>query len=122
MRINWKLRLKNKATLMALLGAAVAFVYQALGILGITTPVSQHAVIQLLAMLVNILVALGIVVDPTTDGAKDSARALQYDEPKKVTVPDEEFKVGGENAGDTEEEHEEEDPDDEEPPFPEVWP
>lgn len=120
MRINWKLRLKNKTTLLALIGAAVAFVYLALGILEITAPISKDAMIQLLALLVDVLVALGIVVDPTTDGIKDSARALRYDKPQKVTIPDKSFPVGGENAGDTEEEHEENDPPDADPPFPEV--
>ena len=121
MRINWRLRLKNGPTLLALIGAAVAFVYQILGILGITAPVSQDQLTQILSLLINILIGLGIIVDPTTAGVNDSARALLYDEPKKVTVPDEEFKVGGENAGDTEEEHEENDPPDGDPPFPEVW-
>ena len=31
MKINWKLRLQNKTTLLALIGAVAALVYQALG-------------------------------------------------------------------------------------------
>lgn len=83
MSINWKLRLQNKATLTTLLLAAVAFAYQVLGILGITPAVSQDGITNLVAVLVNVLLALGIVVDPTTAGVGDSARAMGYDEPKE---------------------------------------
>ena len=36
---------------------------------------------QLVAIVLNILVALGVITDPTTSGVGDSARALGYDEP-----------------------------------------
>ncbi len=83
MGINWKLRLQNKATLTTLLLAVVAFVYQVLGILGITPAVSQDGITNLVAVIINVLLALGIVVDPTTAGVSDSARALDYDEPEE---------------------------------------
>ena len=110
--INWKLRLKNKAVLMALAATALAFVYQVLGILGITPPISQQEALNIIAILLTLLAGLGIIVDPTTAGVKDSARAMQYDEPQKVTVPDETFPVGGEAAGNDETEHEATDPPD----------
>lgn len=34
MKINWKVRIKNKTWLMAFAGAVLAFVYQILGMLG----------------------------------------------------------------------------------------
>lgn len=80
--INWKLRLKNKVTLLTLLLALIAFVYQVFGIFGIVIPVSQSTLTQLIALLINILAALGIVVDPTTTGVSDSDRAMGYDEPR----------------------------------------
>ena len=83
MSINWKLRLQNKATLTALLLALVAFIYQVLGIAGIVPGISQDAATQLVAVIVNVLLALGVVVDPTTDGVGDSQAALSYDEPKE---------------------------------------
>ena len=45
-------------------------------------PVAQDELTQAAFLLVNILVALGVVVDPTTQGVGDSARALEYTEPK----------------------------------------
>lgn len=82
MNINWVLRLKNKATLTALIAAVLAFGYQAAGILGFVPPVSQDALAQAAMLLVNLLVALGVVVDPTTAGIGDSERAMNYTEPK----------------------------------------
>lgn len=82
MNINWVLRLKNKATLTALIAAALAFGYQVAGIFGVVPPVAQDALAQAAMLLVNILVALGVVVDPTTQGVGDSERAMGYTEPK----------------------------------------
>lgn len=112
--MNLKLRFKNKAVLIAIATAAVAFVYQILGIIGIVPPVSQEAVIQFIGVIFNILVGLGILVDPTTNGIGDSARALTYEEPSKVTIADESFPVGGEASGNDEIAHEEDDPEDSE--------
>ncbi|WP_330634680.1 phage holin [Anaerovorax sp. IOR16] len=82
MKINWKLRLKNKTTIAALLACTVAFIYQVLGILGITISVSENEIIQIISILLNILVTLGILVDPTTVGISDSENALTYKELK----------------------------------------
>ena len=81
MRINWKVRLQNKTWLLAMLAAIVAFVYQILSLLEIVPAVSQDQVTQLVGLVINILVALGIVVDPTTTGVTDSQQAMTYDKP-----------------------------------------
>lgn len=83
MKINWKLRLQNKATLTALVMALVALVYQVLGVCGVVPRVSQDQVTTIISMVINILCLLGIVVDPTTDGIGDSARAMTYTKPSK---------------------------------------
>lgn len=80
MKINWKLRLKNKNTLVALLIAVIGFVYQILGLFGITTPVAEETWVNLVTLLCNILVGFGVLVDPTTKGFGDSERALDYKE------------------------------------------
>ena len=81
MKMNLKLRLKNKATLAALIAAAVAFIYQILGIVGVVPAVAQNDVIQNVGIVLNLLVALGILTDPTTAGVGDSARAMTYEKP-----------------------------------------
>lgn len=80
--MNLKLRLKNKATLLALILAAVSFVYQVCGIIGVVPPVSEDTVTQLIGVIANLLVGLGVLVDPTTSGVTDSTQALAYDAPR----------------------------------------
>lgn len=81
--INWKVRLQNKTWLLTMLAAIVAFMYQVLGLLGVVPAISQDQITQLIGLVVNILVALGIVVDPTTSGVTDSQQALRYDRPRE---------------------------------------
>lgn len=83
MKINWKLRLQNKTTLAAIVAAIIALVYQILGLIGVVPAVSQGVVEQTASMVINLLVLLGIVVDPTTAGTSDSTQALKYDKPRK---------------------------------------
>lgn len=82
MKINWKLRLQNKTTLVTLIALCVTFAYQLLGLFGVVPTVSQDEIINTIGLLVNILVVLGVVVDPTTDGIGDSKNALNYQTPK----------------------------------------
>ncbi len=80
--MNLKLRFQNKATLIALVGAVIAFVYQILGILGYVAPINEDTAIQFMGIALNMLYTLGILVDPTTAGIGDSEQALTYEEPK----------------------------------------
>ncbi len=82
MKINWKLRLKNKTTLVTLLVGTITFVYLVLGCFDIVPPISQDQLVQYVMMAVNLLCTFGIVVDPTTQGISDSQQALNYTEPK----------------------------------------
>ena len=63
--------------------ALVALVYQVLGVCGVVPRVAQDQVTTVISMIINILCLLGIVVDPTTAGVGDSARALSYEKPRK---------------------------------------
>lgn len=81
MNINWKLRIKNKATLTALIFALVALIYQILGLFNIVPGVSESQLVEIIGAAINILAVLGIVVDPTTTGITDSKRAMSYKTP-----------------------------------------
>lgn len=72
MKIDWKSRLKNKAVLAAIISAAVSFVYQILGLFDIVPPISESDITNVVGIVLNALVFLGIIVDPTTDGISDS--------------------------------------------------
>jgi holin, phage phi LC3 family len=74
--INWKLRLQNKVTLVALLGAVFLMVQQ----FGLEIPKNMQDGVN---TFVYILVLLGVVNDPTTAGISDSNRALDYHEPSE---------------------------------------
>ena len=87
--MNLKLRLKNKATLLALILAAVSFVYQVCGIIGIVPPVSEDSITQMVGAVLNVLVGLGVLVDPTTAGVTDSTQAMAYDTPRSDDGRDE---------------------------------
>lgn len=81
--MNIGLRFKNKTTLIALVGAVVAFIYQILAIFSIVPAIAENTVMEFAGLLINILAALGIVVDPTTAGITDSQQAMTYEKPKK---------------------------------------
>ena len=82
MRINWKVRLKSGSFWVAMTGAAIAFVYQVCGIVGVVPPVSEDSVTQLVGVVINLLVGLGIVVDPTTAGGGGSEQAMGDEGPE----------------------------------------
>ena len=91
MKVNWKVRIKNKAFWMSGI-AAIALVVQAVAaVFGYT--IDLTTMVGKLQAVVNavfaLLVILGIVVDPTTDGISDSNRAMSYEEPWKDTDPEE---------------------------------
>lgn len=82
MNINWKLRLKNKTTLLTLATVIITAAYSIFAALGITPSITQDQVSNLVVTVISMLAALGIVIDPTTSGLTDSNQALGYDEPK----------------------------------------
>lgn len=82
MKINWKLRFQNKSTLVALVALIVGFAYQVCGIFNIVPAISSDEVIQGVGIIINLLVALGVVVDPTTVGIKDSTQVHTYTKPR----------------------------------------
>lgn len=78
MKINLKVRMKNKTFVITMLTTVIAFIYQILAMFEIVAPINKEQVTQVIMLLVNILVGLGILVDPTTKGVSDSKRALGY--------------------------------------------
>lgn len=83
MKINWEIRLKNKQFWLAVI-PAIALVIQAVAAvfgwtIDLTTMVGK--LLAVVDAVFALLVVLGIVVDPTTAGIKDSDRAMGYSEP-----------------------------------------
>ena len=85
MKINWKVRIKNKnfwitlipALLLLIQGIAALFGFELnLGDVGDKLIAVVNAVFVVLAI-------LGIVTDPTTKGVSDSEQAMTYTKPKE---------------------------------------
>lgn len=74
--INWKLRFKNKATLLAIASTVILLAQQ----LGFKLP---DNIADIVNTFLTLLVLLGVINDPTTEGISDSPNALTYSEPKK---------------------------------------
>ena len=83
--INWFVRLKNKNFWIALIPAVIVLVQQVVKTFGIQIDLGElgNNLLDIVNSVFIILAILGIVVDPTTDGIKDSARAMTYNEPRK---------------------------------------
>lgn len=82
MKINWKVRFRNKTWLLTFIAAVLTLIYRALNVAGITPHIAQEQLVELATMLVGILVLLGVVIDPTTKGGGDSDTAMAYTHPK----------------------------------------
>ncbi len=81
MKINWKVRFKNKVWLGSFLSLVVGFVYSLLALFDVFPQVTQNLVIQLLNQFLTFLGLIGVIVDPTTAGIADSDRAMSYAKP-----------------------------------------
>lgn len=83
--INWKVRFKNKSFWLALIPAVLLLIQAVAAVFGFALDFGELS--DKLLAVVNavfvVLTILGIVVDPTTEGTGDSARALGYDKPAK---------------------------------------
>lgn len=87
MKINWKVRLRNKTWLMSIIALVITFVYDLLAMLEIVPSVTEEWIMGIVQTALTLLTALGVLIDPTTQGVADSDRAMLYDEPGKL--PDE---------------------------------
>lgn len=87
MNINWTVRIKNKAFWVALIPAVLLLIQVVAAVFGFTLDLGDlgNKLLDVVNALFSVLVILGIVTDPTTDGVGDSTQALTYTEPKKNT-------------------------------------
>lgn len=85
LKINFLARAKNKLFWMALIPALFLLVQMVAAIFGFNFDLSelQGRVVAAVDALFAVLVILGVVVDPTTEGLGDSAQAMTYTEPKR---------------------------------------
>ena len=84
--INFKLRLKNGYTATGLLSALVIFLKEITGAFGLdlSTQIDQYA--SGIGAILAFLTAIGVIVDGTTKGAKDSGIVQTYTKPRDENV------------------------------------
>ena len=81
MKINWKVRFRNKLWLGSFLSLIVSFVYSMLSLFDVFPDLTENTVLELLNQILTFLGLIGVLVDPTTAGLGDSERAMGYEEP-----------------------------------------
>lgn len=81
MKINWKVRFKNKTWLSMFLSMIIGFAFNMLKLFDVIPSVTENTVLSIVSEVLTFLGLIGVLVDPTTDGIGDSNRALSYDEP-----------------------------------------
>ena len=82
--INWKVRIKNRLFWVELIPAVALVVQAVASVFGWTLDFSTLTgkLLGVVDAVFALLVILGIVVDPTTEGVRDSKQAMTYEEPK----------------------------------------
>lgn len=85
MNINWLVRIKNKNFWIAIIPAILLLIQVVAAVFGVTIDLGDlgNKLLAVVDAVFAILVLLGIVIDPTTEGVSDSKKALTYTEPKK---------------------------------------
>ena len=81
MKINWKVRFKNKVFLASFLGLLIGFTFSMLQLFEVYPPITENQVLNIVNQALTFLGLIGVVTDPTTAGLGDSERALSYDKP-----------------------------------------
>lgn len=79
-KINWIVRIKNKAFWVALIPAILLLIQAIAAVFGLNINLGDlgDKLLTVINALFAVLAILGVVVDPTTPGAGDSERALTY--------------------------------------------
>lgn len=87
--MNWKLRIKNKTVLGGLIGALLLFIKQVTELFGLDLSTQLEQLSALAGTIITLLVGLGVIVDPTTKGVKDSGIVKLYAKPRDSNNTDE---------------------------------
>lgn len=81
MKMNWKVRFKNKTWLTMFISLIVGFVFNMLKLFDVVPVITENTIMTIAAQVLEFLGLIGVLVDPTTVGIGDSNRAMTYVEP-----------------------------------------
>ncbi|MDD6058196.1 MAG: phage holin [Clostridiales bacterium] len=82
-KINWTVRIKNKAFWVAFIPAVLLLVQVVAAVFGFTIDMGElgNKLLDVVNAAFAVLAIIGVTADPTTKGMADSDRALTYTEP-----------------------------------------
>ncbi|HIY21240.1 MAG TPA: phage holin [Candidatus Flavonifractor merdigallinarum] len=85
MKINWTVRLRNKAFWVSLIPALLLLVQVVAAVFGFMLDLGDlgNKLLAVVNAVFAVLTILGVVTDPTTAGMSDSKQALSYQAPKE---------------------------------------
>ena len=85
MKINWTVRLKNKAFWVSVIPAVLLLIQVVASVFGFTLDLGDigNKLIAVVNALFAVLAILGVVNDPTTATLNDSEQAMTYEKPKE---------------------------------------
>ena len=81
MKLNWKVRFRNKTWLFMFLSLIIGFVFNMLKCFDIYPAITENQIVNIVNQVLTFLGLVGVLVDPTTAGIGDSDRAMTYVEP-----------------------------------------
>ena len=81
MKLNWKVRFRNKTWLFMFLSLIIGFVFNMLKCFDIYPAITENQIVNIVNQVLTFLGLVGVLVDPTTAGIGDSDRAMGYIEP-----------------------------------------
>lgn len=84
MKINWLVRIKNKAFWVAFVPAVMLLIQTVAALFGFQIDLGEigDKILAIINAVFVVLAILGIVTDPTTKGVSDSKQAMTYTVPK----------------------------------------
>ena len=84
MKINWTVRLKNKAFWVSIVPAILLLAQQVCGMFGVKIEIAglSDQLLAIIGTVFAILSLVGVVNDPTVATLSDSKEAMTYTEPK----------------------------------------
>lgn len=84
MKINWTVRIKNKAFWVAIIPAVLLLAQQVCALFGVELSIAgiSEQLIAIVGTVFSVLALIGVVNDPTVATLSDSNQAMTYTEPK----------------------------------------
>lgn len=84
MKINWTVRIKNKAFWLAIIPALLLLIQVVAAVFGFTLDMGDlgNKLLAVVNAVFAVLAILGVVNDPTTASLNDSENAMNYTAPK----------------------------------------